>query len=202
MSAIVSQLEELEQNQGELETITTTLIHRKGRKFPGNPIAVVTPVPSIAQTSVKHLSSTGAKSYYLPQRLQSLVSMPVTPYQYQLRTIEEQPEEFDADDIAVHTLARPIARQNVGFVQASAKGKCGKFLTSSTSDLLTSIPHPQSKLQDFETDEEEPVWRGVFPLPHNAKVLFSQEIEIKKSEVTTWKRCVVIDSYRLEDDDE
>ncbi|NEP14222.1 MAG: hypothetical protein F6K14_29315 [Symploca sp. SIO2C1] len=201
MSAIVSQLEELEQNQAEFETILTTLINREGRKFPGAPITVVTPVHSIAQTSVKHFSSR-AKSYYLPQRLQNLASMPVKPYQYQLRTIEEPSEEFNADDIAVHTLARRIARQNVGFVQVSAKGRCGKFLTSPTSDLLTSLPHSPSKLHDFEADEDEPVWRGVFPCSRTTKVLFSKEIDIKVDELPAWKPHIVIDSYRLEDDDE
>jgi hypothetical protein len=201
MTAIVSQFEELERNHGELETTSTTLINRKGRKFPGRPIAVVSSVHSIAQTSVKNLS-TGAKSYYLPQRLQSLVSMSLTHCLYQLRTIEEQPEEFDADDIAVHTLARPISGQNIGFVQASARVKCGKFLTFPTSYLLTNLPRSQSKLQDFDLGEEEPIWRGVFPRSHSTKVLFSKEIDIKVDELPPWKPHVVIDSYRLEDDDE
>ena len=201
MTAIVSQFEELEPNQGELETTSTTLINRKGRKFPGRPIAVVSPLHSIAQTSVKYLS-TGAKSYYLPQRLQSLASMSLTTYPYQIKIIEEQAEEFDSDDIAVRTETRPISGHNIGFVQASVRVRCGKFLNSPTSDLLTRLPRLQSKLQDFETDEEDPVWRGVFALPHSAKVLFSKEVEIKRNEVPTWKRHVVIDSYRLEDDDE
>ncbi|NER99373.1 MAG: hypothetical protein F6J86_37085 [Symploca sp. SIO1B1] len=82
---------------------------------------------------------------------------------YQARTIEEQPEEFDTDDIAVHTL---------------------------------------SNLQDFETDEEEPIWRGVFTVSRSPKVLFSKEIDLKVNKLPTWKAHVVIDSYRLEDEDE
>jgi len=82
---------------------------------------------------------------------------------YQPRTIEEQPEEFDTDDIAVHT---------------------------------------SSHLQDFETDEEEPIWRSVFTLSRSPKVLFSKEINLKVDKLPTWKPHIVIDSYCLEDEDE
>ncbi|HAG84151.1 MAG TPA: hypothetical protein DCL61_24095 [Cyanobacteria bacterium UBA12227] len=93
----------------------------------------------------------------------------------------------------------------MGFVQASARVRSGKFLTPSTDLLSKNLPHSQPQLQEFETDEveideEEPFWRGVFVLPRSTKVLFSKEVEIKRNEVPTWKPCVVIDSYSLEDD--
>lgn len=201
MTAIVSQFEELERNQGEFETASTTLINRKVTKFPAHPIAVVSPVRSVAQTSAKYLGAE-AKIYFLPPNIQKLASMLLPLYPYQLRTIEEQPEELGADDIAIHTWVRPISGQNVGFVQASAGVKRGKFLTPPIAYSSTSLPRLKSKLGNFETDEEEPVWRGVFALPRSAKVLFSKEVEIKGNELPTWKPCVVIDSYRLEDDDE
>ncbi|NET60302.1 MAG: hypothetical protein F6K47_30415 [Symploca sp. SIO2E6] len=69
-------------------------------------------------------------------------------------TIEEQPKEFDTDDIAAHKL---------------------------------------SKIQDFETDEEEPIWRGVFTISHSTKVLFSKEIDLKVDKLPTWKPHIVID---------
>jgi hypothetical protein len=201
MTAIVSQFEELERNHGELETTSTTLINRKARKFPGRPIAVVSSVHSIAQTSVKNLS-TGAKSYYLPQGLQSLVSMSLMPCLYQLRTIEEQPEKFDADDIAVHTLARPISGQNIGFVQASARVSRGKFLTPSTQLLSKNLPRSQNQLQDVELYEEKPFWGDVFTVSHKPQVLFSKDIEVKVNDLPDWKPHIVIDSYFFEDDDE
>jgi hypothetical protein len=200
MTAIVSQFEELERNQGELVTTSTTLINRKGRKFPGRPIAVVSPVHSMAQTSVKYLS-TGAKSYYLPQRIQRLVSMSLTPCPYQLRTIEE-PEEFDADDIAVYTLARPISGQNIGFVQASARVSRGKFLTPSTQFLSKNLPRSQNQVQDVELYEEKPFWGDVFTVSYKPQVLFSKDIEVKVNDLPDWKPHIVIDSYFFEDNDE
>jgi len=59
-----------------------------------------------------------------------------------------------------------------------------------------------SQRQDSDLDEEEPIWRGVFALSHNPKVLFSTDIEVKVNELPAWEPRVVIDSYRLEDDDE
>ncbi|MEQ9369400.1 MAG: hypothetical protein RIG63_10275 [Coleofasciculus chthonoplastes F3-SA18-01] len=208
MTSIVSQFEELDQNQGELDTTATTLINQEVKKFPVRPIAVVSSVRSIAQTWVKPINTgVGAKRYYLPQRFQSLASRSLTPYPYQVRTIEDQLEEFDTNDIAVHTLAQPTSRQNIGFVQASARVKDGKFLTPPIGYSSTNVPRSQSKLQEIEadqleTDEEEPFWRGIFALPRSSDVLFSKKIELKVDELPAWKPHVVIDSYRLEDDDE
>lgn len=199
MTEIVSQFEELERNQGEFETASTTLINPK--RFPAHPIAVVSPVRSGAQTSVKYLN-TGAKSYYLPQRIQSLANMLLTSYSYQFRTIEELTEELDADDIAIHSLAHPISGQNVSFVQASVRVRRGKFLTHSIDLLSKNLPRSQTQIQDFELSEEQPFWGEVFAVSHKPQVLFSKDIEVKVNELADWKPHIVIDSYFLEDDDE
>ncbi|MEQ8756732.1 MAG: hypothetical protein RID09_24880 [Coleofasciculus sp. G1-WW12-02] len=184
-------------------SVSTTLINQEGKKIPGRPIAVVSSVPSIAPTWVKPISTTtAAKSYYLPQRFQRLAGRSLTPYPYQLRTIEEQPEDFDGDDIVVHTLAQPTSGHNIDFVQTSTRVRCGKLLAYPKHYLATSIPRAKSKVQDLDLGEEEPIWRGIFPLSRSTKVLCSKEIDVKVDELPAWKPHVVIDSYRLEDDDE
>ena len=35
---------------------------------------------------------------------------------------------------------------------------------------------------------------------HQPKILFSEEVNIKSQEKSTWKPCVVIDKSRIEDD--
>nr|QNL31395.1 MAG: hypothetical protein [Bacteriophage sp.] len=35
---------------------------------------------------------------------------------------------------------------------------------------------------------------------HQPKILFSEEVNIKSQEKSTWKPCVIIDKSRLEDD--
>ncbi|HAT12708.1 MAG TPA: hypothetical protein DDZ60_05475 [Planktothrix sp. UBA10369] len=113
-----------------------------------------------------------------------------------------------SDDIAVHDLARSIVGQNVGFVQTLASARRGKFLTPSTNPPSKAVPRSQPKFQKLEADagleadEEEPFWRGVFVVPHQHKVLFRKEIEVKTNKLSTWKPNIIIDSYRLEDDDE
>lgn len=198
MTSIVLQREALERDRGELTTVSTTLINPEVKKFPGRPIAVVRSVSSVAQTSAKELS-TKARNYYLSQ---SLGSMFLLTRPYQLRTIDEQPEELRSDDIAVYALARSITGQNIGFTQASTRVKLGKFLSSVIGYLPVNFPQSPSKLEDSELAEEEPIWRGIFPLSHSTKVLFSKDLEVKVDELPAWKPRVVIDRYRLEDDDE
>ncbi|GAX36288.1 hypothetical protein [Nodularia sp. NIES-3585] len=200
MTATLVQKEALEQEQEDLVTVSTTFINQKGKRFPNTPIAV----SSVAQTSVKDMS-VEAKSYYLSSRPPDSLSVFLQPQRYQFTTIGEQDEELMSDYIAVYTLARSIARQNVGFIQALAGVKRGKFLTSSINCLPTHLPRLQSKLPDSgleEEEEEEVIQRGVFPLLHSTKIIFSEDIEIKTDELPAWRPNVIIDSYRLEDDEE
>lgn len=201
MAAILLQSEALEQEQEELVTVSTTFTNQEGRKFPSRPIAVVHSVRSVAQTSAKDLSIE-AKGYYLSPRLPGFASVFLPPQPYQFRAIDEQPEELRADDIAVHVLARSITGQSVSFVQALASVRRGKFLTSLINCLPTHLPQLQSKMQDSGLGEEEAIWRGVFPLSQSTKRIFSEDIEIKVDELPAWRPNIVIDGYRLEDDDE
>lgn len=200
MTATLVEKEALEQEQKDLVTVSTTFINQKGRKFPSHPIAI----SSVAQTSVKHIS-VEAKSYYLSSRRPDSLSVFLQPKRYQFTTIGEQDEELMSDYVAVYTLARSITRQNVGFIQALRRLKLEKFLTSSINCLPTHIPQSQSKLPDSgleEDDDEEVIQRGVFPLLHSTKIIFSKDIEIKADELPAWRPNVIIDIYRLEDDEE
>lgn len=213
MATILSQGEALYQEQEEFASVATTFKKRQGQKFPSRPIAPVRSVNSLRQASTKDIDS-GAKSYYLSPHLTGCITVFLSPHPYELRTIDEQSEELRSDDIAVHDLARSIVGQNVGFVKTLASARRGKFLTPSTNPLSKAVLPSQPKVQkleandgleadaDLEADEEEPFWRGVFVVPHQHKVLFRKEIEVKTNKLSTWKPNIIIDSYRLEDDDE
>lgn len=187
MATILSQPVTLEQEQEEFATVSTILNNRAGQKFPGRPIAIVRSVHSIAQTSAKDVD-TDVKSYYLSPRLTGFASIFLPPKPYELKTIGDQSKELRSDDIAVHDLISSVRR--------------GRFLSPLVLSFSTHLPQPQSKLQDSELGEEQSSWRGIFPLLHSTKILFSKDVEIKVDELPAWKPNVVIDSYRLEDDDE
>ena len=200
MDTILSRSETLDRKQ-EPTTISTTFNNREGKKFPGRPIAIVHSVRSVAQTSVKNIDP-DAKSYYLSLSLTGSSSVVLSPKPYELRTIEGQSEELKSDDIAVHELTQSITSQNVGSAQPLASVRRGKFLSSLARSFPAHLPRSKSKLQDSELGEEKAIWRGVFPLSNSKKVLFSETFEIKIDELPVWKPNIVIDSYRLEDDDE
>jgi hypothetical protein len=69
--------------------------------------------------------------------------------------------------------------------------------TSQADSELTWI----NQYQSIEA-EEVPIWKGVFTPHHAPKILFSKNIEIEVRSLPNWKPRVVIESYRLEDDDE
>ena len=60
-----------------------------------------------------------------------------------------------------------------------------------------------SSLSPLPTADDEPRdYRGVFPVTHKPKILFSKEIEIKTAELPRWKPRITIDRRMLEDEDE
>lgn len=195
MTTTLLQNEYIEQDQEDLITVSTTFINQKSRKFPSRPIAV----GLVAQTSVKDIS-VKTKNYYFPAFLSDLSNVFLPPQPRQFITIgEQQDEELISDYILV---SAPVPS-----ITASAGLKPGKFLTSSINCLTTHLPQSQSKRQDSgleeeEEEEEEAIWRGVFPLSNSIKIIFSEDIEIKTDELPAWSPNVIIDSYRLEDDEE
>jgi hypothetical protein len=46
-----------------------------------------------------------------------------------------------------------------------------------------------------EADINESPWRGIYCVPHTEKMLFSQSVEIKTSELPRWKPRVIIDRH-------
>jgi hypothetical protein len=58
----------------------------------------------------------------------------------------------------------------------------------------------QDQSQSSEA-EEESIWRGVFTPHHSPKILFSKDVEIEVRSLPTWKPRVVIERYRLDDDE-
>jgi hypothetical protein len=201
MATILSRAKIPEQEQEEFATVSTISNRRAEQKFPGYPIAIIRPIRSIAQISDKDADDTESKSYYISPRYIGSVDIFLPSQPYELRTIEEQSKELKSDDIAVYVV-RSIGRQNVSFVQPLSSVRRGRFLSSLLHSFSAHFPQSKSKLQDSELDEEQLSWRGVFPLSNSTKILFAENVEIKVDELPTWKPNVVIDSYRLEDDDE
>lgn len=202
MTTILSQSEALEQE--EFTTVSTTFDSIKGQSFPGRttPTPIVRSIGLVAQTSARDIDADD-RSYYLssPSRI-GVAPLFLQPQSYNLKTIEEQSKELKPDDIAVYALSRSVVERNQHFVQPILTSKRGKFLSFLANSLLVHLPQPQSKLQDIESGEEQSRWRGVSPLPSSTRVLFSETIEVKVSELPVWKPNVVIDGYRIEDDDE
>lgn len=66
--------------------------------------------------------------------------------------------------------------------------------------LPTVLSSESCWIDAAEDDDDELDCRGVFVVSHQPKILFSEEVNIKSQEKSTWKPCVVIDNYRLEDD--
>jgi hypothetical protein len=201
MATISSQPETTEQEQEEFTTVLTIFADRVAHKFPGHPSAVVHSLSSIAQTSTKDISNE-TQRYYFPSSLPRPRRVFLQRQPYLVKDFKEQLEELRANDIAVYTLAHSLIEQSVGLAQLSASVRRGKFLPSLQPSSSSHFSQLQPELQEPELDEEQSTWRGVFPLLNSTEVVFSQSVEIKLNELPDWKPNIVIDSYRLEDDDE
>jgi hypothetical protein len=75
-----------------------------------------------------------------------------------------------------------------------------KYSANQSHHRFYSPPTPT--VQESEDDEQEPIWRGVFPMSHDSEKIFSQVVEFVVEELPEWKPNIVIDDYRLEEDDE
>ena len=188
-------------------TVSTTFNKRTQQKFTSRPFAMVRSLRSMAQSSNKDINS-DANIYYICPTVAGVESIFLPDIPYEFRIIDEQSEELASDDIAVHNLSRSISRPSVDFVAPSSHLKRGRFVEFSNSSE-TGLPRSSSRYHnieiidaDFETDKEEPFWRGVFPLPSSSEVIFSQKVSVKLDELPSWEPHIVIDSYRLEDDDD
>lgn len=70
------------------------------------------------------------------------------------------------------------------------------FLLTKDDSLILTNTTP-----NFTFSDEEPFWRNIVILSHQPEVIFSKDIEVKVDELPAWKPRVVIDTYRLEDDE-
>lgn len=66
--------------------------------------------------------------------------------------------------------------------------------------LPTVLSSESCWIDAAEDDDDELDCRGVFVVSHQTKILFSEEVNIKSQEKSTWKPCVIIDNSRIEDD--
>ncbi len=209
MATLLTQPEMLGQEQEDFATVSTAFNKQVRRSFLGAPIVKVHPVRSIAQTSTRSScfdTDHYTENYYSPYPTDfSGTALPPEPYE--LGAIEDQSQTLGNDDIATHSLIRSPSEQAIRFTQPSLSIKRGKFVPSSNIFLSTALPSLPSRVQapdkdDDLEDEAEPIWRGVFVVPHKPQILFSQQVEVKTNERSTWKPHVVVEAYRLEDDHE
>ncbi len=73
--------------------------------------------------------------------------------------------------------------------------------TFSAYKLLKETVTVFPSLQNNEEEIEEAFLRGVQPINHQYKVLFTQEIEIRTSELRRWRPNIVLDPILFEDDE-
>ena len=66
--------------------------------------------------------------------------------------------------------------------------------------LPTVLSSESCRIDAAEDDDDELDCRVVFVVSHQPKILFSEEVNIKSQEKSTWKPCVIIDKSRIEDD--
>lgn len=66
--------------------------------------------------------------------------------------------------------------------------------------LPTVLSSESCRIDAAEDDDDELDCRGVFIVSHQPKILFSEEVNIKSQEKSTWKTSVIIDKSRIEDD--
>jgi hypothetical protein len=75
-----------------------------------------------------------------------------------------------------------------------------KYSANQSHHRFYSPPTPI--VQESEDDEQEPIWRGVFVVPHQHKVLFRKKMVIETDKLPQRKPNIIIDSNRLSEDDE
>jgi hypothetical protein len=66
--------------------------------------------------------------------------------------------------------------------------------------LPTALSSESCSIDAAEDSDDEPDCRGVFVVSHQPKILFSEQVNLKSQEISTWKPHVVVDNSRLEDD--
>lgn len=106
----------------------------------------------------------------------------------------------------VSTTENPKYEYNIPFkhnVSDSFHGAESAILpeTFSVNDLLKETATMFPALEDNSEEIEEAFLRGIQPINHQHKVLFTQEIEIRTSELRRWRPNIVIDPILFDDDE-
>ncbi len=72
------------------------------------------------------------------------------------------------------------------------------YLTDNLSNEKTFL-FPET--QHFQEEVEEDFLRGVQPINHQYKILSTQKVELKISELRRWRPTIVVDPVLFEDDE-
>ena len=73
--------------------------------------------------------------------------------------------------------------------------------TFSVNRLLKDNATLFPSLQNNEEEIEEAFLRGIQPINHQHKVLFTQEIEVRTTELRRWRPNIVVDSILFDNDE-
>jgi hypothetical protein len=117
MTIITSQFENLKLVQEDLEAASTILANQpRGNSFSVSCIAVNSSVPLVVRTTAKY-ENNKYKARDLVLRPLNSESLPSSRQTHRFSPIEEQSKNSQYD-IAVHTLAHPITRENARNVES------------------------------------------------------------------------------------
>jgi hypothetical protein len=179
MAKVLSSIKTPERNHQNFVIATTNSSDSKRNRFP----QTATPVEYVERFIAKSPNSNSRNYFSL---------------------FDEQSKTPISENTAVREISRFTHGKNNTF-NHNLSGLNSKISGSFAESVIPRLPPKQQEIkvnEELESDETEPFWRGVFVVPHHPKILFSQEMEIKPNKPSTWKRHVVIDISRLEDDDE
>lgn len=94
----------------------------------------------------------------------------------------------------------PVVTEHLMARHAAAKLSSLKALSCSIVEEPANVDNVSETVSfsaglASEADVETLAWRGTYCLPHSDKILFSQDVEIRTSELPRWKPRVIIDRH-------
>ena len=149
---------------------------------------------STSVSFVSRYKCSGSKKFLEEKRHQGTAMAPDRTLIRISKDLASQPYEPRANDIAAY---------NIYIGLTTAKVRRGKFLPASANlpaKLPTALSSESCRIDAAAEDDDELDCRGVFVVSHQPKILFSEEVNIKSQEKSTWKPCVIIDKSRIKDD--
>jgi hypothetical protein len=148
------------------------------------------------------------------------------PKVVQMRRYEESTvssSDFAETEMSIENLMRQVGKRNSTSYNANVENIVfkknyipRKHTSSNILDESESVVLPETYLTDnlsnektflfpetqhFQEEVEEDFLRGVQPINHQYKILSTQKVELKISELRRWRPTIVVDPVLFEDDE-